>query len=134
MLGLAAIASSITRPSDRDADDATVTTSGDEARPSATPSPGAAPLDPTTIRFASGGGRESRKLERGRPATVLVKVDAPGQVEIPSLGLTQPAEPVTPARFDVLVPQAGNHKILVRPADGGALEASIGTLKVVAGS
>ena len=140
MLGLAAIASSITRPSDRDgdttnADKATETTGGgSSARPAAAPSPGTAPLDPTTIRFSSAGTRELRKLERGRPATVLVAVDAPGQVEIPSLGLTQPAEPVTPARFDLLVPQTGRHPIVMRPADAAAPEAPIGTLKIVAGS
>ena len=61
-------------------------------------------------------------------------MDAPGQVEIPSLGLTQPAEPVTPARFDLLVPQTGRHPIVMRPADAAAPEAPIGTLKIVAGS
>jgi hypothetical protein len=136
VLGLAAIASSITRPSDGgDATnaDTTPTTTGDSsARPAADSRPGTAPVDPTTIRFASGGKRELRKLEPGRPATVVVTVEAPGQVEIPSLGLTQPAEPVTPARFDLLVPEAGSHRILLRPADADLGEAGIGTLKVVA--
>jgi hypothetical protein len=137
VLGLAAIASSITRPSDGGGDDtnadrATETTGDSSDPPAATPSPGTPPVDPTTIRFSSSGKRELRKLEPGRPATVLVTVDVPGQVEIPSLGLTQPAEPVTPARFDLLVPQAGSHRIVLRPADAEAGEAPIGTLEVVA--
>jgi hypothetical protein len=137
VLGLAAIASSIMRPSDRagggtDADSATETTGGSSARPAATPVPGAPPVGPTTIRFSSSRKVKLRKLERGRPATVVVAVDAPGQVEIPSLGLSQPAEPVTPARFDLLVSQAGRHAIVMRPADSAAAAARIGTLKIVA--
>jgi hypothetical protein len=33
---------------------------------------------------------------------VLVEVAEPGLVEIPALGLSAPAQPLTPARFDVL--------------------------------
>lgn len=136
MLGLAAIASSITRPSERDGDGAgadgtTATTGGSGTRAAAAPKAGTPPVDPTTIRFSGGERRQSRKLERGRPATVLVAVEAPGQVEIPTLGLTQPAEPVTPARFDLLVPDAGSHRIVLRPADSESRETPIGTLKIV---
>ena len=141
MLILAAIASSIARPPERDraGDDTSARTTETGGAPTApavaAPRPGRAATDLTTIRFSAGGRRELRKLEQGRPATVLVQVDAPGQVEIPSLGLTQPAEPLTPARFDVLVPQPGSHPVLVRPAaPSGTREAPVGTLKVLAGA
>lgn len=136
MLGLAAIASSITRPSD-DGGDTTTTDSATETRgdsgaqPAAGPAPGTPPLDPATIRFPSGAKREVQELEQGRPATVVVTVKVPAQVEIPSLGLTQPAEPVTPARFDLLVSEAGSHRIVLRPADADSDVSQIGTLKVV---
>jgi hypothetical protein len=139
VLGLAAIASSITRPSERDGDGTrtdrtTATTNDSGTQAAAAPKAGTAPVDPTTIRFPPGGKRQSRKLERGRPATVLVAVDVPGQVEIPSLGLTQPAEATTPARFDLLVSEAGSHRIVLRPADSEARRTPIGTLKVVGDS
>lgn len=134
-MGLAAIASSITRPADRDGADTDTSTTGATSdpgtRPAAAPSPGAAPRDPTTVRFSAGGKRELRTLERGRPATALVSVEVPGQVEIPSLGLTQPADPLTPARFDLLVSDEGAHRILMRPADADAEASPVGTLKVV---
>lgn len=135
MLGIAAIASSITRPSDDGGDDTSAdpageTTGSPASQPAAAPRPGTPAVDATTIRFSEGGKRERRTLEAGRPATVVVAVEAPGQVEIPTLGLTQPAEPLTPARFDVLVPEAGRHRIVLRPAVGGASVAPIGTVEV----
>jgi hypothetical protein len=139
VLGLAAIASSITRPSD-DGGDGTTTDGATETRgesgiqPAATSAPGTPPVDPATIRFSAGAKRKVQKLEQGRPATVVVTVKVPAQVEIPSLGLTQPAEPVTPARFDLLVSEAGSHRIVLRPADADSDVSQIGTLKVVADS
>lgn len=134
MLGLAAIASSIARPPERDrSGDGTPgrTTDTSGAAPTvAAPLPGEAPADLETIQFSAGGPHELHKLERGRPATVLVGVRAPGQVEIPSLGLTQPAEPSTPARFDVLASQSGSHPIVIRLATSAARATPIGTLKV----
>ena len=39
--------------------------------------------------------------------TVEVEVSEAGTVDIPDLGLTAPADPVTPARFDVSPPARG---------------------------
>jgi hypothetical protein len=47
----------------------------------------------------------------GRAATLQVSVDEPGQVEIPLLGLAAPAEPVTPARFDIFASESGRYPI-----------------------
>jgi hypothetical protein len=140
VLGLAAIASSIARPPERESADVTdppTTDSrtpamrGDATTPSATPIPGTPSAGATTIRFRTGGRRQLRRLEQGRPATVLVAIDTSGQVEIPSLGLTQPAEPLTPAHFDILVTAPGVHEIVLHPASAGAPSATVGTLRIV---
>ncbi len=60
-------------------------------------------------------------------------VDEPGQVSIPLLGLTAPAEPLTPARFDVLVTAAGAYPVVFTPAQGDE-EREVGTLTVTAQS
>jgi hypothetical protein len=137
VLGLAALASSIARPPERREGDAVQqrepSARADERAtiPSATPRPGTPAAMPTTLRFAARGVPRTRRLEQGRPAAVVVAVREPAEVGIPSLGLTQPAEPLTPARFDVLVPDAGRHRIVRRPASGGPT-AVAGTLAIVA--
>jgi hypothetical protein len=138
VLGLAAIASSIARPPDRGGDDKTSERSADTAPPatktaSAT-APGAKTPQPTTIEFRSGAKPQTRELELGQPATVLVAVETPGQVDIPTLGLSEPAEPLTPATFEVLATAPGRHAITVQPAASETLPSRIGTLKVVPAS
>jgi hypothetical protein len=129
---LAAIASTIARPPDRGGDESTDTTASapPQSAPSAT-SPGAKTPQPTTIEFRSGAKPETHKLEQGQPATVLVDVETPGQVDIPSLGLTDAGEPLTPAMFEILETEPGNHPIMVQPAASETLPSKIGTLKIV---
>jgi hypothetical protein len=105
VLGLAAIAASVSRSPDDSGD-------GDSQPvvPSETgeaPSPSVSPGDATSVS----GVRElvfeadrdqTRRLDAGQPATVLVEVEEPGMVEIADLGLSAPAEPLTPARFEIL--------------------------------
>lgn len=62
---------------------------------------------------------------------MLVDVETPGQVDIPSLGLTDTGEPLTPAMFEILETKPGNHPIMVQPAASETLPSKIGTLKVV---
>jgi hypothetical protein len=112
VLGLAAVAASFSR-------------SGDEAQeppPAAAPeqptvSPGPSAERPATLRF-NAARDQTRRLEAGRPATVQVAVDEPGQVEIPLLGLSSPATPLTPARFDVFPSEARRYPIVFTPAAG----------------
>jgi len=131
---VAAIVSSIARPPERGGDDSTATAPR-AAKPGA---PAAEPRtetpEPTTIEFRPGARPRTRKLELGRPATVLVDVKTAGQIEIPSLGLTEPAEPLTPARFEVLVTTRGSHAIMARPAASDGPPSKVGTLKVVPAS
>lgn len=131
---MAAIASAIARTPDRDGDraaESSATTTGPSA-PAAEPTPKSP--EPTTIEFRPAAEPQTRELEIGQPATVLVDVETPGQVDIPSLGLTQPAEPLTPAVFELLVDEPGSHAITIQPAAPETLPSKVGTLEVVSGS
>lgn len=133
VLGLAAIASTIARPPDRGGDGATDTTESAPpatSTPSAT-SPAAKTPQATTIEFRSGAKPQTQKLEQGQPATVLVDVETSGQVDIPSLGLTDTGEPLTPAMFEILETKPGSHAIMVQPAASETLPSKVGTLKIV---
>lgn len=107
VLGLAAVAASLSRPG---ADDR-------EPAPPASAPPQATGEPPVTVVFQAGRD-QTRRLEVGRPAAVQVAVDEPGQVEIPPLDLAAPAEPVTPARFDVLASEVRRYPITFTPAAG----------------
>lgn len=135
---MAAIVSSIARPPERGGDSASDKAADSDRQPTeTTPAAGKPPRkspQPTTIEFRSGAKPQTRKLELGQPATVLVDVETPGQIDIPSLGLTEPAEPLTPAMFEVLVTRKGSHAIMVQPAASETLPTKIGTLKVVPAS
>ena len=127
MLGLAALVASLSRPARKSDQPAPVTTS---PLPELSPSP--APEGPVRVRFSQGGQRESETLRAGRSAIVTVKVTRPGQVELEGLGLTVAAEPLTPARFDVLASETGRHDVRFLPASGEP--SLIGVLRVTQAS
>jgi hypothetical protein len=131
VLGVAAIASTLAGP--RDDGGGGGDTSATDTAPKAPPptEPTAQAPRTTTIEFATTAKPRTRELEVGRPATVLVKVEAPGQVDIPSLGLTAPAEPLTPALFELLASAPGSHAIVLQPSASQGLPSKVGTLKVV---
>jgi hypothetical protein len=109
VLGLAAIAASVARPPEERRREATA--------PSPTVAPGSPSAHATTISFDE-TRNQVRRLAGGRPATVLLEVNEPGLAEIPSLGLSAPADPYTPARFEVLVRKPGRFPIAFKPAAG----------------
>lgn len=136
MLGLAAIAGSVANPPD-EGEQATTAPEGQPAEPSAEPAPpapdpGADALEERAVRFSAGGSARTREVGQGQPATVLVEVESPGEVSIPSLGLIETAEPLTPARFDVFATEPGTHEIAFKPARPGAERSTVGTLEIVA--
>lgn len=132
VLGVAAIASSITRPRGGD-DDGAPSTDTAGRTPPARPAPAARSTRPTRIELRA-CKRQTCELQLGQPVTVVVDVDVPGQVDIPSLGLTEPAQPLTPATFDLLPGEAGRHDVTLAPAGSDAAPTEVGTLKVVRGS
>ena len=88
--------------------------------------------DPVAVlRFSAQGEPLVERLDAGRPATVLVAVDQPGQVELEGLGLSAAAEPSTPAHFDVLSERIGSHAVRFTKA-GTAETRTVGTLRIVA--
>ena len=105
-----------------------------DTSPSAAPgdSPVSTSATPVTLEFDAAED-QTRRLEPGAAANVEVSVEEPGLVSIPLLGVSAPAEPVTPARFDLLVSQAGTYPVVFTPAQGDE-EREVGTLKVRAPS
>jgi hypothetical protein len=130
VLGLAALVASLARPPEDEGEGGQPVESRatDGAPPTAAPRPKA---DTPTIAIRAGGDPEVRELTAGEPATLLVEVREPGQVSIPSLGLLQPAEPLTPARFDVLVTEPGRHPVELDPVAPDAEGGTVGALRVV---
>jgi hypothetical protein len=115
VLGLAAVASTISRPQNADDEPPPPTSTESSAPP--TVSPGDGEGAPAEIAFDAAKPR-AHALEVGRAATVTVAVEGPGSVGIPRLGLSANAEPLTPAHFDVLVGRPGRYELRFTPADG----------------
>jgi hypothetical protein len=120
VLGLAAIAASVSRTSEESGEGETPpavqSDPGDVPEPSV--SPGAMPAGGVQELVFHAARDQTRRLDAGEPATVLVEVDEPGLVEIVDLGLSSPAEPLTPARFPVLRSNPEHIAITFTPADG----------------
>ena len=71
----------------------------------------------------------SKAIEAGQAAVVTVLAREPGLVELDGLGLSDTAEPGTPARFDVLSTRPGRFAVLFTPA-GEPERERVGTLVV----
>ena len=112
VLGLAAIVAALSGSHSR----RTPTTAATPASPGATARP--APARQATIRFDSAGPVTTRTARVGEAVTVDVRVDEPGTVELQGLGMASDAEPLTPARFEVLATRPGSHAVLLLPPNG----------------
>jgi hypothetical protein len=117
VLGMAALAASVSRPPQE-----RKTEQRREPAPT-TAAPTPASQAPKPLSFDA-GEPESRRLPTGRAASLEVAVDEPGSVDIPMLGLTAPAEPLTPARFEVLPASPGRYEIRFTPAASGESRAA----------
>jgi hypothetical protein len=119
VLGTAALVASLSRPIEQRPDRTTSTTPSEPGPPTATPGPdtGETAELPKTVTFRAARD-ETMKLTAGVAATVEVEVSEPGTVEIPELGLSAAAEPVTPARFDVLATRPGRYSVVFTAARG----------------
>lgn len=119
VLGLAALLAGLSNPEE----------SSDSPREPAAVAPSTgAPAGEAELEFDATRPRR-RALPAGQAAEVLVAVHLPGQVEIPDLGLSASADPVTPARFDVLEERSGSYPIMFAAAEGGEPQRA-GTLVV----
>lgn len=119
VLGMAALVASLSRPIDERRSDTAPREPRESGPPTAAPGPQVEL--PADLEFDA-SENESMRLPAGDAATVRVSVDEAGSVEIPDLGLSAPADPVTPARFDVLASRPGRYPLIFSPAGGGASE------------
>ena len=115
VLMLAALATSVSRPQrDREPDSPPPTSA--QGPPEAAPGPDATVQE---LRVPGAKGARTVRLTGGSAATLVVSVEADGQVTLPDLGLTEPATPLAPARFELIGDIAGTFEIRFTPADGG---------------
>ena len=122
VLGLAAVATSFSRPAKHD---------GAPGRsPARESTPPASAVAPAQISFSTTAKPRTQLLAANSAATVTVEVARPGQVELAGLGQTAAAEPPTPARFEVLESQAGRYKVRFTPATDTEAR-TLGTLLIV---
>jgi hypothetical protein len=119
VLGVAALVASLSPPLEERRNDTTPAEPTESAPPSATATP--APEPSTALEFDA-SKNASKRVRTGQAATVRVAVDEPGSVTIPGLGLTAPANPRTPARFDILASRPGRYEIVFSPAGGTDME------------
>jgi hypothetical protein len=127
VLGMAALVASLSRPIEQRRTETTPSTGREPGPPTAAPSP--APTEPTgtgaPLRLSlEASENESVRMRAGEAATVEVAVPEAGSVDIPDLGLTTPADPVTPARFDVLPTRPGRYPVIFTPASGESAESA----------
>jgi ABC-type molybdate transport system substrate-binding protein len=117
VLGLAAIAASLSRTSEDSGERAEQPAAGSAADTATTPSvsPGNASEGLVELDFDASGD-QVRRVEEGQPATLLVEVDEPGLAEIPELGLSANGDVLTPARFEVRVSDPGRYDLSFTPA------------------
>jgi hypothetical protein len=131
VLGLAAVAASVSRPRDNNPPETTATEPAPRIEPGTAPEappPGEAGPGSTDVTFDANRPRAYR-IGAGQAATVVVEVPEAGQVSIDGLGMTDTAEPTTPASFDVLTPNAGRYAVTFMPA-GSPTPLAAGTLVV----
>ena len=126
VLGVAALAASLSRPLDERRADRTAP----EPRPQApaTAEPGPAVEVPEAISFDA-VKNESKRMRAGDAATLQVSVPEAGTVEIADMGLSAAADPFTPARFDVFPTKPGRYPLRFIPAGQNADDPA-GTLVV----
>jgi hypothetical protein len=119
VLGLAAIAASLSRPSNQPRQNPPPTTPSPmrTEKPQLAPG-GASASGPPEPLLLSAKRHETRHLRAGQPATLEVAVDEPGQVQLAALGMSSTAEPHTPARFDILVRDQGRYPVNFTPSGG----------------
>ena len=132
VLGLSAVVASLAPPPERDAERI--------ERP-ALKAPAAGPQEVSrteSVRFEA-PEPEARRFETRTRAVTLdsslsvdVEVPGPGEVVLDGLGLRQPADPLSPAHFDLLARPEGRYAVVFFPVSGDAK--LVGRLEFVRGA
>jgi hypothetical protein len=123
VLGLAAIAASVSRPRENAGGRDTPAPgfpppTQTERTPTVSPGNAGAGEPPVEVTFNHAERDPTRRVKPGQATTVVVEVDEPGQVEIPDLGLSTFGEPLTPARFEIFETEPGTYELLFTPSTG----------------
>jgi len=114
VLGMAALVASLSRPiEERRRTDTAPRQPREPGPPTASPSPAPAPRPALSFDASE---PTTKRVPAGEAATIRVAVPESGSVEIPDMGLIDPASPDTPARFDVLPTRPGRYELLFTPA------------------
>ena len=134
VLGLAAVAASVSRPRNSTDKPDTFQAAPTDTTTDSTPTVKASPDGPPpAVELTFVASRpQAQRVQAGQAATVLVEVDEAGQVDIADLGMTDVAEPLTPARFEVLTSSTGRYPISFVPAGQEEQPLEAGTLVVAA--
>lgn len=132
VLGIAAAAASLTPPPERPGTPPAERDSkqpGGRDRATVPRAEGRAPGAGTVrLRFGPRGRRPERRVAAGAHVVLTVAVTEPGQVVLAGLGLSAPAEPDTPAAFDLLASEPGRFDAVLAPVEGRRRR--VGTLVV----
>ena len=121
VLGMAALVASLSRPAEERRSQTVTSEQRESGPPTATPGPQA---EAQSVVSFDATENQTKKVVVGSALTLEVSVGEPGQVQIPDLGMSAAAEPLTPARFDILADEPGSHQLLFSPADGATTEAA----------
>jgi hypothetical protein len=124
VLLLSAVAASIS-PRSRQAQPPAGTTEQTAQTPPGEPPP----LQAVAMRVPARHGRPAVRVTREGHVAVYVTSATPGQVTIGKLGLTQAAEPGTPATFDLFATSRGRYPVVFSAADGSGPTA-VGTIVI----
>jgi hypothetical protein len=89
----------------------------------------AGPVKTLSLRYPPAEDAPRLRVEADAHVVVQVATSAPGQATVGALDLVAPAEPDTPARFDLLATRPGSYAVAFQPAAGGAAR-TVGTLTV----
>jgi hypothetical protein len=90
---------------------------------------GAARVRTISLRYPPAQQAPRLRVDAGSHVLLEVTTNRPGQATVGPLDLVAPAEPHTPAHFDVLATRPGSYPVAFQPAAGGSVR-TVGTLTV----
>jgi hypothetical protein len=86
--------------------------------PPAPPPRAAVDVRTITVRYPARGPIRPVRVAAGTHVVLEVATAAAGEASVAGLGLVQPAEPDSPARFDILADRPGTYTVDFDPAAG----------------
>ena len=116
VLGLSALVASIAPPPESEDEEAARDKPALEQA-----APGGPAVGPPSVSLTvpdAGGQAPTRRVVVGSSFTLEVSVPEPGDVVLEGLGLRQSADPLAPARFDLVAQPPGRYQVAFLPVGG----------------